>query len=269
MQGARATGIVPRYAPYAPARLQRSCATPTAGAQAFSAVRPRNAPKPPSFNPRLQSFFYNNSLYYSPKFNIVDDNHFSYYIKNVNKKITIGVVVGSARKDSYSRKVAAFVASHMPANFETRTIAIGSLPMYNQDYDDEGKTPPEWTALREEVQSMDGFLFVTPEYNRSFSPLLKNALDIASRPYGKNVWNGKPGALIGVSPGKMGAFGAAQHLRQVLSFLNILLLQQPEAYLGDAAQFLDEREAVTNQSTAQFLESFANAFASWVEKIRG
>ena len=187
----------------------------------------------------------------------------------MNKKITIGVASGSARKESYSRKVAAFAASRLPGNFETRMLHIGNLPMYNQDYDDEGKTPPEWTAFREEIQSLDGFLFVTPEYNRSFPSLLKNALDIASRPYGKNVWSGKPGAVIGVSPGKMGAFGAVQHLRQVLSFLNILLLQQPEAYLGEASQFLDERGTVTNQGTAQFLETFAAAFASWVEKIRG
>ncbi|MDR2553415.1 MAG: NAD(P)H-dependent oxidoreductase [Treponema sp.] len=186
----------------------------------------------------------------------------------MDNKIIIGVAAGSARKESFSRKVAAFVSSRMPGNFETQTLDIEKLPLYNQDYDDEGKAPPEWTAFREKVQSLDGFLFVTPEYNRSFPPLLKNALDIASRPYGKNAWTGKPGALIGVSPGKIGAFGAVQHLRQVLSFLNILLLQQPEAYLGEAVRFLDDRGAVTNQETAQFLENFAAAFASWVERIR-
>ena len=187
----------------------------------------------------------------------------------MNNKITIGLVVGSARTESYSRKVAAFVAARLPGAFETRTLHIEKLPLYNQDYDDEGKTPPEWTAFREEVKSLDGFLFVTPEYNRSFPPLLKNALDIASRPYGKNVWTGKPGALIGVSPGKIGAFGAVQQLKQVLSFLNILLLQQPEAYLGEAALFLGDEGTVTNPETAQFLETFAAAFAAWVEHIRG
>ncbi|MDR2483188.1 MAG: NAD(P)H-dependent oxidoreductase [Treponema sp.] len=184
-------------------------------------------------------------------------------------KIRIGVVVGSARKDSYSRKIAALVCARMPGAFEMRTMDIGTLPMYNQDYDDEGRTPAEWSAFREAVKSLDGVLLVTPEYNRSFPPLLKNALDIASRPYGQNAWNGKPGAIISVSPGKMGAFGANHHLRQTVVFLNIPLMQQPEAYIGEAASLFDERGALKNEGTGKFLADYAAAFAAWVEKIRG
>ncbi|MDR2471835.1 MAG: NAD(P)H-dependent oxidoreductase [Treponema sp.] len=182
--------------------------------------------------------------------------------------IPIGVIVGSARKESYSRKIAEAVSSLLPAPLETVNLRVGDLPMYNQDYDDEGRTPPEWAAFRESVRSLGGFLFVTPEYNRSFPPLIKNALDIASRPYGENRWSGKPGAIVGVSPGKLGAFGAAGHLRQVLSFLNVLLLPQPEMHLGGAASLVDEGNAV-NPETARFLGEFAAAFAVWVKKIRG
>jgi chromate reductase len=185
------------------------------------------------------------------------------------RKIRIGVVVGSARKDSHSRKIAALVSARMPGAFEMQMMDIGGLPMYNQDYDDEGRPPVEWSRFREAVRALDGVLLVTPEYNRSFPPLLKNALDIASRPYGRNAWNGKPGAIISVSPGKMGACGANHHLRQVMAFLNILLMQQPEAYIGEAASLVDERGAITNEGTGKFLADFAAAFAAWVEKIRG
>jgi chromate reductase len=184
-------------------------------------------------------------------------------------KLQIGVVVGSARKNSYSRKIAAAVCERMPGAFEMRMMNIENLPMYNQDYDDEGRTPAEWSGFREAVKSLDGVLLVTPEYNRSFPPLLKNALDIASRPYGQNAWSGKPGAIISVSPGKMGAFGANQHLRQVTAFLNIPLMQQVEAYIGEAAPLFNEQGTLVNESTGKFLADYAAAFAAWVEKIRG
>ena len=182
-------------------------------------------------------------------------------------KISIGVVAGSARKESYSRKIAALVSALLPAPLEAVTLGIDALPLFNQDYDDEGRTPPEWSRFRNEVDALGGFLFVTPEYNRSLPPLLKNALDVASRPYGQNRWSGKPGAIIGVSPGKLGAFGAAAHLRQVLSFLNVLLLPQPEMYLSGAASLLDEAGNTANPETARFLGDFAAGFAAWVEKI--
>lgn len=114
---------------------------------------------------------------------------------------------------------------------------------------------------------MDGFLFVTPEYNRSMPAVLKNALDVASRPYGSNLWGGKPGAIISVSPGKPGAFGANHHLRQCMTFLNVYMMQQPEAYLGNVDGFFDENGAVKDAGTDQFLQSLADAFADWTGRF--
>jgi chromate reductase len=179
-------------------------------------------------------------------------------------KVKIGVFVGSLRKASFCKKIARCVSSLMPDSFETKFVEIGNLAMYNQDYDDEGTTPEAWEAFRQEVKSLDAFLFVIPEYKRSVPPLIKNALDIASRPYGKNVWSGKPGGLISVSPGKMGGFGANQQFRQAATFLNIFLMQQPEAYISDAASLLDDKGEVINKSTGDFLRTWADAFAAWV-----
>jgi chromate reductase len=184
------------------------------------------------------------------------------------EKIKIGVFTGSLRKESFCRKTAQAIGGMVGGPFEMRPMEIGNLAMFNQDYDDEGRTPPEWRRFREEVKDLEGFLFVTPEYNRSFPPVLKNALDIASRPYGQNVWSGKPGAVISVSPGKLGGFGANQHLRQTMGFLNIILMQQPEAYIGDAASLFDERGELTNQGTRDFLQKFADAFTAWVQRFR-
>jgi chromate reductase len=184
------------------------------------------------------------------------------------EKIKIGVLVGSQRKGSFSRKVAHCVSGLMPENFEMKPMEIGNLAIFNQDFDDENRVPAEWTAFRKEVESMDGYLFVTPEYNRSVTPVLKNALDIASRPYGHNAWNGKPGGIISVSVGKMGGFGANHALRQALVFLNVLLMQQPEAYISDAASLFDAEDNMTNLGTKQFLANFAAAFAQWIVKIR-
>lgn len=178
--------------------------------------------------------------------------------------IKIGILVGSLRRDSYSRKIAEHFASFMPEHYEMKMIEIGDLKIFNQDYDDDGTTPDEWIRFRKEVDGMDGFLFVTPEYNRSLPPVLKNALDIASRPYGQNVWSGKPGAVISVSPGKIGGFGANHHLRQVLSFLNVYVMQQPELYIGEAAEVLGEQDQL-QERTKKFLQSAAAAFAGWVE----
>jgi chromate reductase len=178
-------------------------------------------------------------------------------------KIKIGVFTGSLRKESFSGKIARAVSAMMPENFEMKFEEIGSLEMFNQDYDDEGRTPPAWENFRREVKSLDGFLFVSPEYNRAMPAVLKNALDIAARPYGQNLWAGKPGAVIGVSPGRLGAFGAVQQFRQTMGFLNIFLMQQPEAYIGDAASLLNERGEITAPETRNFLQAYADAFARW------
>ena len=181
----------------------------------------------------------------------------------MSKKI-IGIFVGSLRKESYSKKIANFICTAMPENIEMRMIDIGNLAIYNQDFDDEGISPKEWETFRKECKELDGFLFITPEYNRSLPAVLKNALDVGSRPYGQNVWDGKPGAVISTSIGKISGFGANHHLRQSAVFLNILMLQQPEAYIGDVASLLDEKGDLVDEGTQTFLQSFGSAFAQWI-----
>ena len=115
-----------------------------------------------------------------------------------------------------------------------------------------------------EIKATDAVLFVTPEHNRSVPAALKNALDIGSRPYGQSMWNGKPGAVVSSSLGGIGGFGANHHLRQTLTFLNVLTMQQPEAYIGNVGQLFDAEGRIANDSTRDFLKSYAQAFANWV-----
>jgi len=180
----------------------------------------------------------------------------------------IAVFVGSLRKESFNRKMAKALTALAPESLKLEIIEIGGLPLYNQDYDDEGKALPPWTAFREQVRSFDGLLFVTPEYNRSVPAVLKNALDVGSRPYGKSVWDGKPGAVMSVSPGAIGGFGANHHLRQSLVFLNVPAMQQPEAYIGNAASLFDESGNLANDSIREFAANYVHAFAAWVETNR-
>jgi len=181
------------------------------------------------------------------------------------ESIKIGVFVGSLRKESFTGKIAAALSELAPAGFVMEQIRIDGLPMYNQDLDDEGIPPSEWTAFRERVKKMDAVLFLTPEYNRSVPAVLKNALDVGSRPYGKSVWSGKPGAVVSVTPGALGAFGANHHLRQSLVFLNIPTMQQPEAYIGNASELFDANGALINEGTREFLQKFMDSYVSWVE----
>jgi chromate reductase len=186
----------------------------------------------------------------------------------MSKKV-IGIFVGSLREGSFSKAIANFVASLAPGDFEMRLIGLGELPLFNQDLEEKGTEPAAWAKFREEVKQVDGFLFVTPEYNRSIPAVLKNALDVGSRPYGKSVWDGKPGGIISVSPGGLSAFGANHHLRQSMVFLNVLLLQQPEAYIGNVASLLDEKGTVTNEGTKAFLRQYVDAFVAWVNLVSG
>ncbi len=178
---------------------------------------------------------------------------------------TIGIITGSLRRDSFSGSIAAYVKEHAPADYVFKSIDISRLPLYNQDYD--GANPEEYSVFRKEVQTLDGVLFITPEHNRSIPAALKNALDVGSRPYGSNVWSGKPGAIISQSPGGIGGFGANHHLRQILTFLNVLTLAQPEAYIGAYHTLIDEKGALSNPDTKAFIDSFLSAFAVWVEKV--
>ena len=178
----------------------------------------------------------------------------------------IAVIVGSLRKASWTRKVAQVLIQLAPGSLQPEIIEIGQLPLYNQDLDDGGTPPEAWTAFRERVRTYDGVLFVTPEYNRSVPGVLKNAIDVGSRPYGKSAWDRKPGAVISVSPGAVGGFGANHHLRQSLVFLNVPCLQVPEAYVGGIASKCDEEGVLTDDSTLGFLRKFMTAFAEWVER---
>ena len=121
--------------------------------------------------------------------------------------------------------------------------------------------------FRDEVTRLDGFLLVTPEYNRSVPAVLKNALNVGSRPYGHNVWNGKPGGIISVSPGAIGAFGANHRLRQPMVVLNVLLLQQPEAYIGKVSTLLNDKGELTDEATIKYLKTYMDAFAKWVDTV--
>ncbi|HWG05153.1 MAG TPA: NADPH-dependent FMN reductase [Beijerinckiaceae bacterium] len=174
----------------------------------------------------------------------------------------VSVLVGSLRRDSFNRKMAHALAEAAPASLALDIVEIGQLPFYNQDL--EANPPAEWVAFRDRVKASDAVLFVTPEYNRSVPAVLKNALDVGSRPYGQSVWSGKPGAIVSVSPGAIGGFGANHHLRQSLVFLNVPTMQQPEAYVGGADKLFDAAGKLANEATAKFLSSFMQAFADWI-----
>jgi len=176
----------------------------------------------------------------------------------------VGVLIGSTRKDSLNRKMANTLVAIAPAGMKLSIIEIADLPHYNQDW--EGNPPPAVTAFRQAIARVDAVLFVTPEYNRSIPGVLKNAIDVGSRPYGKSVWQGKPAAVVSVSPGAIGGFGANHHLRQCFVFLDMPALQQPEAYIGGAGSMFNEAGQLTNDSTRQFMQKFLASFERWIER---
>ena len=177
----------------------------------------------------------------------------------------VAVLVGSLRKESFSRKTAKALIGLAPASLKLEIVEIGQLPLYNQD--DDPHPPPPSAAFKARIRKAEAVLFVTPEYNRSVPAVLKNALDVGSRPQGQNVWDGKPGAVVSVSPGAIGGFGANHHLRQSLVFLNVPVMAQPEVYIGGAATLFDAGGNLTNDGTRAFLRSFMAAFAAWVETL--
>jgi len=181
----------------------------------------------------------------------------------------VAVLVGSLRRESFSRKTAKTLVEIAPESMALEIVEIGNLPLYNQDGDDDGKPPIEWTTFRKRIKEYDGVLFVTPEYNRSVPAVLKNAIDVGSRPYGQSVWTGKPGAIVSVSPGSIGGFGANHHLRQSLVFLDMPAMQQPEAYIGGAADLFDAEGKMSNEATREFLRKFLMTFEVWLRTIMG
>lgn len=177
----------------------------------------------------------------------------------------VAVFVGSLRTASLNRQLANALMALAPESLKMEIVEIGHLPLFNEDLDTE--TPPEaWATFRQRVKAADGVLFVTPEYNRSVPGALKNALDVASRPYGSSAWDGKPGAVISASPGAIGGFGANHHLRQSLVFVNVPTMQQPEAYIGRADKLFGADGTLTNDGTRDFLRTFMQAYADWLEK---
>jgi chromate reductase, NAD(P)H dehydrogenase (quinone) len=181
----------------------------------------------------------------------------------------VAVFVGSLRKDSLNRKMARALAELAPPSLALQVVEIDQLPLYNEDLDDNEQRPAVWSAFRRRVRAADAVLFVTPEYNRSVPGALKNAIDVGSRPYGANAWQGKPGAVVSVSPGAIGGFGANHHLRQSLVFLDIAALPQPEVYVGGAATLFDAEGRLTNDSTRAFLRGFMQAFDRWITTLAG
>jgi chromate reductase len=177
----------------------------------------------------------------------------------------VATLVGSLRHASLNRMAARAIAALAPSGLAFDEVEIGDLPLYNEDLE---KAPPaQWTRFRERMRAAEAVLFVTPEYNRSVPGLLKNAIDVGSRPYGRSVWSRKPAAVVSVSPGAIGGFGANHHLRQSLVFLDMPVLQQPEAYIGHAGDLFGEDGSVKNEGTQKFLRSFTEAFAAWVNLI--
>ena len=180
-------------------------------------------------------------------------------------KRKVAVLVGSLRKASLNRKVAHAAMAVAPASLEMGFVEIGALPLYNEDL--EADKPEAWAGFRAAIKAADALLFVTPEYNRSVPGVLKNAIDVGSRPYGQSVWGPKPAAIISVSPGVLSAFGANHHLRQSFVFLNVWPMQQPEAYIGGAGKLFDADGKLANDATREFLQKFMVAFSEWIEKM--
>lgn len=178
-------------------------------------------------------------------------------------EIQIAVVVGSLRKESLNRQLARAIMQMAPSGVQFKEVSIADLPLYNQDAD--GNELAAVTQFRDALRDVDGVLFVTPEYNRSMPGVLKNALDQGSRPYGQSVWNGKSAAVLGMSPGAAGTAMAQQHLRNVLAFLNMQTLGQPEMFLQFKEDFFTADGAVGERSNA-YVNKFVEQLVDWVRK---
>ena len=176
---------------------------------------------------------------------------------------TIAVIVGSIRKDSFNRKLANAIVKLAPQEFTFKDVSINNLPLYNQDDDSNQATSVK--QLKNQIKDAHGLLFVTPEYNRSIPGVLKNAIDHVSRPYGQSAWAGKPAGILGVSIGVIGTALAQQHLRNVLAYLDVPTLGQPEVFIQLKDGFFDEAGNIGTNSK-EFLQHWMNVYVSWVKK---
>ena len=178
----------------------------------------------------------------------------------------IAIIVGSLRKESLNRRVARSICAIRGDNLDCSMIEIGDLPLYNQDLDND--PPEQWVRFRREVAEVDGVLFVSPEYNRGVPGVLKNAIDVGSRPYGQSVFDKKPAAIVTASPGSIGGFGSNHQIRQACVFLNMPVMQQPEAYLGHVSDdSFDESGCLKDGPLKELVTSLAHAFHDWVDMI--
>jgi len=177
----------------------------------------------------------------------------------------IALIVGSLRKNSFNKKLAEAIVDLAPPEFSFHRVEIGGLPLYNQD--DDEHPHPAVVRMKNAIRSADGLLFVTPEYNRSIPGVLKNAIDHGSRPTGQGVWAGKPAGILGVSPGALGTALCQQHLRNVLSYLDVPVMRQPEAYLQVREGFFDEAGGI-GPASRQFLQSWMDHYAAWIRETR-
>jgi chromate reductase len=178
----------------------------------------------------------------------------------------IAIVVGSLRKDSINLKVAKSLCAMAHERLDCDIVPIGDLPLYNQESD--ADPPEQYQRFRAAIAAADGVLFVTPEYNRGVPGVLKNAVDVGSRPYGQSVWNQKPAAIVSASPGSIGGFGANHQLRQAAVFLNMPVMQHPEAYLGRVSDdSFDADGCLKDGPLKDLIMSLSNAFGDWVHLI--
>jgi chromate reductase len=185
----------------------------------------------------------------------------------MSRILKVATIVGSLREGSLNRKVARALCTLEEGRLDCGIVEIADLPLYNQDYD-AGEQPPAYAKFREAIGAADGVLFVTPEYNRGVPGVLKNAIDVGSRPYGASVWNRKPAAIVSASPGSIGGFGANHQLRQSCVFLNMPVMQHPEAYLGHVTDdSFDADGSLKEGPLRDLVAGLAKAFADWVHLI--
>lgn len=178
----------------------------------------------------------------------------------------VAVLVGSLRKESFSRKIARALEKAAAGKLDFKFVEIGDLPLYNEDLEGEG-APAPWKRFREEMRGVDAFLFVTPEYNRSMPAAIKNAIDVGSRPFNQMVWTNKPAAIVSGSLGTIGGFSASHHLRQSINVIGVHVMAQPEMYLAAWHNFLDENGEIKDEGAKKLVTRFVDAFAAWIARF--
>lgn len=180
----------------------------------------------------------------------------------------VAVLLGSLRKDSFSSRIGKALASVAPESLKLETVSIAELPFYNQDLETD-TPPPAWATFRETMRACDAVLFVTPEYNRSVPAVLRNAIDVGSRPWGKILWGGKPAAIVSQSPGALGGMAANHSLRIPVTILGMPLLPSPEVYLSHVGDLFGADGSISKAETKEFLTKMMAGFADWIAKVKG